>query len=117
MARSSANYGYGWDFVKDGGVYQYKEGGYVAIVKVWVDHSTDTQYEFHLMILAENHECGQKEIILIARKGITGTYNDAAQLYEEPEYIMLPIGKPYPHEYDKKAVRSFLAKSMGAKHA
>ena len=47
MSRGTNN---GWDFVKVGETYQYKESGWIAMVKVMEDNSTDEEYNFKLRV-------------------------------------------------------------------
>jgi len=93
MAR--ANNG-GWDFIKAGEIYQYKEEGCVAMVNVLEDESTPEFYNFKLKVLASDggfpagieFTCGHS-------KNPGGYWNEMAQFYKELEYMPLPIGKPW----------------------
>jgi hypothetical protein len=40
----------GWDFVKEGKTYQYKQGDLVGRIKVLEDNSTDTTYIFKVVV-------------------------------------------------------------------
>jgi len=86
MAR--ANNG-GWDFVKVGKTYQYKEDSFIAIVKVLEDNSDDKCYRFKLQVEKATYEPhfaenGIFEIYHI--KDVDGYYNGMLQFYENEEY-------------------------------
>lgn len=85
MAR--ANNG-GWDFVKVGGTYQYKEDGWIAMVTVIEDKSNEDVYEFVLQTEKATDtpptEDGQFDIM--STKKDEGYYSGMLQLYEQPEY-------------------------------
>jgi|LGVE01.1.fsa_nt_gb hypothetical protein len=100
MARANKN---GWDFVKVGGIYQYKEDGFIGLVKVLKDTSNDEMYELKLQVLMANNNWISDEPFTISfNKNIGGAYSGQLQLYETPEYCMLPIGTPYPVIYQGK---------------
>lgn len=94
MAR--ANNG-GWDFVKVGGVYQYKEDFAILVVKVLEDDSDDKYYRFNLKVLASTHNITDTFPIEHA-KDVPGYWSGMLQLYEHPEYIA-----HYKHIFDKEA--------------
>ena len=84
---SRANNG-GWDFVKVGKTYQYKEDGWIAMVTILEDNSTEEQYAFKLKIEKStlNHQ-GDAEFEISHAKDIGGYYSGMMQLYEVPEYV------------------------------
>jgi hypothetical protein len=89
MARPSNN---GWDFVKVGGIYQYKEDSFLATVKILEDNSTDDAYSFKL----EVHECNyelppQNGVFEIYHTKDSGIYSGMMQLYEHVEYSFNPL--------------------------
>lgn len=104
MAR--ANDG-GWDFIKEGNIYQYKEEGCVAMVRVLKDRSDKDTYEFDLEVVAsadQSFSPGLK-FNVSHTKNPGGFWNEMLQFYEGVEYIPLPIGKPWPfallgHEFE-----------------
>lgn len=85
MAR--ANDG-GWDFVKVGGLYQYKEDGFIAHVTILEDKSDEKFYRFKLQVERCNDEKppqdGVFEIVHMKHPG--GHWSGMIQLYEQPEY-------------------------------
>ena len=83
---SRANNG-GWDFVKVGETYQYKEDWFIARVKVLEDNSTDDTYKFKLQVEEANETPPQNGVFDIshARK-VDGYYSGMLQLYERDEY-------------------------------
>lgn len=103
MARANDN---GWDFVKAGCIFQYKEEGCVAMVKVLEDHSTAEYYNFKVMVLASAGDFPEgAEFDVVHSKNPGGYWSGMLQFYESAEYIPLPIGKPWPkalpgHEYE-----------------
>ncbi len=85
MAR--ANNG-GWDFVKKGGTYQYKEDGWIAEVTVLEDNSTPEEYSFKLQVeKATNKLVGDDIFDVSYSKEITGYFNGMAQFYKRAEYM------------------------------
>jgi hypothetical protein len=105
MAR--ANNG-GWDFVKVGGVYQYKEEGQIAIVKVLSTEPDPNYYRFQLSVLAATFPF-DKEFEVVHHKNPGGYWNEMQQFYPDPEY-----SAKYKHVYDKEAFESskFFPQSM-----
>jgi len=91
----------GWDFVKLGGIYQYKEEGVIYIVEIIEDKSTEKEYKFVLKPLACTlYSLKPFEISFV--KNNTGYWNNMPQFYEEAEYVLLPIGTPWPYVIDNK---------------
>lgn len=92
----------GWDFVKVGNEYQYKEDGFIATVLILEDTSTPEEYRFKLQVLESNYPAPDDSFNISHAKKC-GYWNDMKQFYEKPKYIMLPIGTPWPYNYrDKK---------------
>ena len=87
----------GWDFIKVGKVYQYKEDIFVAMVKVLEDNSAEDFYKFKLQVLASNLDMAGEEFDIEHQKDTGGYWNGMLQLYESPEYIPLPLGTPWPY--------------------
>lgn len=94
MAR--ANNG-GWDFVKQGGIYQYKEDGLVAMVEILEEENTEEFYSFRLRVLAANMNMVGTEFNVGHAKDPGGFWSGMQQFYETPEYVMLPIGTPWKY--------------------
>lgn len=93
MAR--ANNG-GWDFVKAGGIYQYKEEGHVCMVKILEDNSNDLIYNFKLQVVASSSEFNPGEEFKVKHtKNPGGYWNEMIQLYETAEYTPLPLGSQW----------------------
>lgn len=84
MAR--ANNG-GWDFVKVGKTYQYKEDGWIAMVTIMKDNSNDEQYAFDLRVEKSTEDWGLREFDIANVKGDSGYYSGMLQIYERPEYM------------------------------
>jgi len=102
MARGNNN---GWDFIKTGELYQYKESHAILVVEVLKDYSTDSEYSFLLKPIASTVDLSE-EFIVTHNKKSTGAYNGQVQLYETPEYLMMPIGSSYPFIYDKEKLNN-----------
>lgn len=88
MAR--ANKG-GWDFIKVGQVYQYKEHPLIAMVTIMEDNSTDTEYNFKVRIEKANLNAklaGLTQFIVSFNKDFDGYYNHMSQFYEVEEYMV-----------------------------
>ena len=85
MARANDR---GWDFVKVGGTYQYKEDGFIAFVTVLEDNSDDKSYRFKLQVERCNYENPpQNGVFNISHvKDLNGFYSGMLQLYEQAEY-------------------------------
>jgi len=82
MARSGRR---GWDFVKVGKKYQYKEEDFIAIVKVLEDNSDEEAYRFKLKVLAATYSFDPIFDIMHS-KNFDGLYNGMMQFYEVFEY-------------------------------
>lgn len=103
MARANDD---SWDFVKEGGTYQYKEEGCVAMVLVLAVRSDEKAYAFTVKVLASDggFEPGiQFDVYHVKEPG--GYWNEMIQFYESLEYCPLPIGRPWPkalpgHEFE-----------------
>lgn len=85
MAR--ANNG-GWDFIKVGETYQYKEDWFIARVTILEDNSTADEYLFKLQTEESNTEPPTKDGVFEIEhaKDVGGYYSGMLQLYEQPEY-------------------------------
>lgn len=85
MARANNN---GWDFIKVGQVYQYKEDWFIAMVNILEDNSNDKEYCFKLQVVKSNEnpptENGVFEIS--HAKDVSGYYSGMLQFYETEEY-------------------------------
>lgn len=78
----------GWDFVKVGNTYQYKEDGWLAMVKVLEDNSTESDYHFKLQVEKSSVELSNDQTIfdISHSKLIGGYYSGMLQIYETEEY-------------------------------
>ncbi len=94
MARSEDD---GWDFIKAGETYQYKEDGggigtaVVGMVKILGDNSTDEIYSFLVQVVEGKTALkiwGSKPFSVGHAKNIGGIYSGMPQFYEEPCYGM-----------------------------
>ena len=91
MAR--ANNG-GWNFIRVGNIYQYKEDYVIWMVKILEDNSTDEEYRFKIEPLAGNYKLVEPfEVSHV--KDVGGMWNDMLQFYETPVYCTLPLGTPW----------------------
>ena len=95
---SRANDG-GWDFVKVGEVYQYKEDWLVGMFEVIEISSDEEFYGFKLRPLLTNTNIGKDSFDISHSKDPGGMWSGMQQLYETPEYINLPIGTPWKYDY------------------
>ena len=94
----------GWDFIKVGKIYQYREeweidSVLIAMVEILEDHSNDEFYEFRvkpLMGTEELRETGPGSFTIKHVKSVLEVYSGMPQFYENEEYTMLPIGTPWP---------------------
>jgi len=96
MSRGTDN---GWDFVKVGETYQYKESGWIAMVKVLEDNSTDEEYNFKLQVEKSSWAFPgpPKSFTLSHNKNFNGVYSGMNQLYENEAYWV----KEWKWERDK----------------
>ncbi len=90
MARATNG---GWDFVKEGETYHYKEDWFLGEVTVLEDTSNDDYYEFKLRVeecnldtppTDEGEDVGVFTISHI--KNMSGVFSGMLQLYPEPAY-------------------------------
>lgn len=80
----------GWDFVKVGETYQYKEDWFIAMVKVLEDNSDDKCYRFTLQVEKASHDpfFAQNGVFEIYHdKSFNGIYSGMNQIYETEEYM------------------------------
>ena len=79
----------GWDFVKVGKTYQYKEDWFVATVEILEDNSTDDEYRFKLQTKTASCEPPTEDgIFEISHvKDLNGYYSGMMNLYEHEEYM------------------------------
>lgn len=77
----------GWDFVKVGGTYQYKEDWFIATVEVLEDNSTDDEYRFKLQTKTASCEPPSEDgIFEISHvKDLNGYYSGMMNLYKNPD--------------------------------
>ncbi len=91
MARPNEN---GWDFVKVGETYQYKEEimpwlVFIGEVKILEDNSNEKEYSFKLKVLKSNMPPFQQDGFFDVShvKDIPGIYSGMPQFYEGTEYV------------------------------
>jgi len=96
MAR--ANNG-GWDFVKVGGIYQYKEEWLIGMFEVIQDKSNVEFYEFELRPLLTNVDIGENTFNISHVRNPGVYWSGMQQLYKDPEYVPLPIGTSWKFDY------------------
>ena len=94
MARSENG---GWDFIKVGETYQYKEDGggigtaVVGMVKILENNSDDEYYRLQVQVVEGKTALkiwGDKPFPVMHMKNIGGIYSGMPQFYEEPCYVM-----------------------------
>jgi hypothetical protein len=85
MAR--ANNG-GWDFIKVGGKYQYKEDSFIAEIEILEDNSNDVGYDFKVKVLNANEPQGKSSVFdrFSHIKELVGYWFGMIQVFESPEY-------------------------------
>jgi hypothetical protein len=85
MARANDR---GWDFIKVGGTYQYKEDGFIALVKILEDKSDEKYYRFKLQVERCNYEKPPQDgVFEISHvKDVGGYWSGMLQFYEQIEY-------------------------------
>lgn len=83
----------GWDFVKVGQLYQYKEDSLIAIVRIVEDNSTDEEYCFVVEPIASSFEISK--FTVMHNKKEKGYYSGMCQFFEESAYAPLPPGTDY----------------------
>ena len=89
----------GWDFVKVGGVYQYKEDWLIAEVEILADYSDEKYYKFHVKALKTNHNVS-KTFHVMGIKDDEGYYSGMINFYETPEYSV-----EYSYELGEKIIK------------
>ena len=99
MARANDK---GWDFVKVGGLYQVKEDYAVYGIRVLEDLSTEEEYIFKVRVTYASHKMDNKVFTISHNKNPGGFWNGMMQIYEREEYLMLPIGTPWPFLYPEE---------------
>jgi len=93
MARGIDN---GWDFVKEGGIYQYKEDYLICMVEILNDNSDKDGYSFVIRVLSSNIDNIGDTFTVYHKKNDHGIYSGMSQFYRTPKYVMLPVGTPWP---------------------
>ena len=80
----------GWDFIKLGETYQYKEDSFVAMVKIIEDNSTDKYYSYKVRVEKSPIDplkyWDNGEFEVIHTKDLDGYYSGMSQFYEDEEY-------------------------------
>lgn len=77
---------HGWDFVKVGHTYQYKEDRWIAEVTILADNSTDEEYRFDVLVDKATEDYETPEFKISWMKNFTGYFSGMINLYENPEY-------------------------------
>jgi len=77
----------GWDFVKVGGEYQYKEDSFLAMIEILEDNSDDEAYKFKVKVKKSNYsDMMDREFTVSGSKTFKGVYSGMIQIYKEPVY-------------------------------
>jgi hypothetical protein len=78
----------GWDFIKVGETYQYKEGGLIADILILEDRSTDEFYVFKVRFVASSYpiEKGNREMEISYSKTFKGYFHGMSQLFSNSPY-------------------------------
>lgn len=87
----------GWDFVKVGSIYQYKEDSCICRIEILEDLSNNEYYEFIVKVLESNWKFENTKFHISHSKDFTGYYNGMLNIYEQDEYYF-PKGYPYNFE-------------------
>lgn len=80
----------GWDFVKVGETYQYKEDWFIAMVKVLEDNSDSDSYRFTLQVekaTCDPSFCDNGIFEISHNKNFNGVYSGMNQIYETEAYM------------------------------
>ena len=92
----------GWDFVKVGGLYQVKEDFATYGIRVLEDTSDAEQYVFKVKPTYSSHEMSGEPFTIMHHKNPGGVWSGMLQIYERDEYVMLPIGTPWPFTHPEE---------------
>jgi len=79
----------GWDFVRVGQTYQYKEDWFIAMVKVLEDKSDDEYYRFVFEVQKATHEpvFAENGVFEISHvKKLDGVFSGMLQIYPQETY-------------------------------
>lgn len=76
----------GWDFVKIGETYQYKEGSFIAMISIVEDKSDDEYYRFTIKILEANREPPSMICDIISQKGLSFGYPGMSKIFKKMMY-------------------------------
>ena len=79
---------HGWDFVKVGGVYQYKESFFIAMITILEDNSTDKMYDFKIEFGKNNSKSIKPGTVTTIShvKDFDGAYSGMMQIYKNAIY-------------------------------
>ncbi len=91
----------GWDFIKVGEEYQYKEDMLICTVLILEDRSDDESYCFKVKPLEANINIGHDSFV-VGHAKMPGAYSGQAQFYERPEYFPVPWGASWKYNYREK---------------
>lgn len=80
----------GWDFIKKGKTYQYKQGDLVGIIKILKIDSTEKNYIFDVIVEKASVNPRQIEFKITHKKDLNDEWvaknvNDMIQIYPKPE--------------------------------
>jgi len=90
----------GWDFIKVGGVYQYKESPFIGMVEILEDNSDDEYYSFKVQAVEGNMAIPEPFTVSLLKSN-NAIWHEMCQFYEVPEYIPLPLGTPWEWKREK----------------
>jgi len=76
----------GWDFVKIGETYQYKEGSFIAMISIIEDNSDEENYRFTIKILEANREPLLIICDIFSQKKISFGYPGMCLIYKSIMY-------------------------------
>lgn len=85
MSRANNN---GWDFIKVGGEYQYKEDWLIASIKIIEDNSNEREYRFKAQAIEATDDMGDGIFTFSQAKDIDGYWSGMVQVYEQDEYMV-----------------------------
>ena len=77
---------HGWDFLKVGETYQYKQGKFIAMVQIADDNSTDDFYQFVIEILEATYKPAKLRFEISCIKSIDFGYPGMVYFFDKIEF-------------------------------
>lgn len=76
----------GWDFVKVGETYQYKEGSFIAMISIIEDNSDDENYRFTIKILEATRKPRSMVCDIFSQKLLSFGYPGMCKIFKKIMY-------------------------------